>query len=375
MLRARFLYRRLGIGLAVLALGLWAPFVLAQPNRPTEPQPGGFKVDPFWPQPLPDTWVTGEVAGTCVDANDHLFTVNRRNLTAKELQVGRPSPALIEFNPSGRVVNSSTPPVLPTGLHGCLVDYQGNVWIGGNGDAIVQKYSHDLTRLLLQIGEKGHFDSSDGTANGTPLNSSQTLLNRPADIAVDSANGDVYIADGYGNHRVVVFDRDGHFLRQWGEAATQAESDQGVGGKFLATVHSVNLGRVDGMVYVNDRKGDRIQVFDKMGHFQRNIWIKRGTGTLTGIGSAWDLDFSADSTQTYIYEADGGNEVLWTLGRASGDLLAGFGRPGHMAGEFTFLHTVAVDSHGNLYTGETVDGRRAQKFVPMSARPEEDAMR
>jgi hypothetical protein len=112
-----------------------------------------------------------------------------------------------------------------------------------------------------------------------------------------------------------------------------------------------------------------------MGHFQRNIWIKRGTGTLTGIGSAWDLDFSADSNQTYIYETDGGNEVLWTLGRASGDLLAGFGRPGHMAGEFTFLHTVAVDSHGNLYTGETVDGRRAQKFVPTSARPEEDAMR
>jgi DNA-binding beta-propeller fold protein YncE len=258
--------------------------------------------------------------------------------------------------------------VLPDGLHGCFVDHQDNVWIAGNGDAIVQKYSHNLRTLLLQIGEKGRFDSSDGTITGTPTNSSRTLLNRPADIAVDPDNGDVYIADGYGNRRVAVFDRLGTFLRQWGRQATTAEASAGLGGVFLQQVHGINLGR-DGLVYVNDRKGDRIQVFTKTGTFVRNIWIDKGVGIDCEpcIGTAWDLAFSPDVRQTYIYNTDGEQEILWTLARASGARLAQFGQPGHMAGEFTFLHTVAVDSRGNLYTAETVDGRRIQKFTLVEA--------
>lgn len=347
---------------AQLASILFPSHAHAAPNAP----PPRFQVVADWPKPLPDGWVTGEVAGNCIDSQDHVFIVNRRNLTAKELRVGQPAPIVVEFDPAGNVVAGWSPPVTPNGVHGCFVDHEDNVWIAGNGDAIVQKYSHDGSQLLLQIGERGVFDSSDGTATGTPLNSSETLLNRPSDIAVDPSNGDIYISDGYGNHRVVVFDASGNFLRQWGEAATLAEAEAGVGGKFLATVHAVNLGK-DGLVYVNDRKGDRIQVFTKQGVFVRNIWVDKGVGVNAGpaIGSAWDLAFSADAGQNYIFDTDGEQELLWTLDRESGEVLGSFGRPGHMAGEFTFLHTVAVDSKGNLYTAETIDGRRIQKFRPV----------
>jgi hypothetical protein len=331
--------------------------------------PVRFRVDPLWPRPLPRDpvtgryWVTGEVAGNAVDSRDLLYTINRRNLIDTEQRNASPSPAFLVYNRAGRVVNSATPPVLPDGLHGCFVDYQENVWIGGNADALVQKYSHDLRTLLLQIGVKGRFDSSDGTAAGTPTNSSRTFLNRPADIAVDPENGDVYIADGYGNRRVVVFDRNGNYLRQWGSQGTVAEAEAGVGGKFLAVVHGVNIGN-DGLVYVNDRKGNRIQVFRKDGSFVRNIWVNMGLGLNDPavIGTSWDLAFSRDRNQRLIYVADGEEQLVWTVNHASGATRGSFGRPGHMPGEFSYLHTLAVDSHGDLYTAETIGGRRNQRF-------------
>jgi DNA-binding beta-propeller fold protein YncE len=251
------------------------------------------------------------------------------------------------------VVDSATPPVLPDGVHGCFVDHDDNVWIAGNGDAIVQKYSHDLSTLLLQIGEKGVFDTT---------NSSRTLLNRPADIAVDPDNDDIYIADGYGNRRVVVFDKNGNYLRQWGEQGTVAEAETGVGGKFLQVVHGVNIGH-DGLVYVNDRKGNRIQVFEKDGTFVRNIWTNRGyllDGP--GPGTCWDLTFSKDRDQRLIYVTDGEEQLLWTINHADGSTESTYGWPGHLAGEFTFVHTIDADSKGNLYTAETIGGRRVQRF-------------
>ena len=190
------------------------------------------------------------------------------------------------------------------------------------------------------------------------------MLNRPADIAVDPANGEVYIADGYGNHRIIVFDSTGKFVRQWGEEASAQDAAAGVGGKFRGVVHSVNLGR-DGNVYVCDRGGDRIQVFTKAGAFLRSIWINKGAGSAPGAtGSAWDMDFSPDTSQTQIYNTNGWNEVLNAIDRQSGTIVSSFGRPGHMAGEFTYMHTLAADSAGNLYVGETVGGRRVQKVLP-----------
>lgn len=366
------------------ALGTWTYDTQAD-GKPSVTAPN-YKVDPFWPKPLPDNWVTGEVAGTCLDANDHLFIVNRGfqtgGLVSPENLVARASPPVIEFDVAGNVVRAwgdptlntgtqgtlgpGTNAVLPNSIHGCYVDYQNNVWIGGNGDGVVQKYSHNGT-FLMQIGVKGMCDGTGGACGSPGLNQSHVLLNEPADIAVDPSNGDVYIADGYGNHRVVVFNKNGVYLRQWGSAgAGPGQFAAGDGGH----PHCVVLGN-DNLVYACDRGQDRIQVFDKKGNLKRIIPVMPGTGTpgLGTAGSAWDLDFSADRKQELMFETDGGNEVLWIFDRAAGTILDGFGRPGHMAGDFTFLHTVAADSAGNLFTGETIGGRRVQKFVPQTVTP------
>ena len=341
-----------------LVLGHSHPLLLRAQSAPK------FEVDPYWPKPLPSGWVTGEVGGTCVDKQDHVFTLNRLNLSPKEEQISHPAPPVIEFDPDGNMVNSwGDPKLVPGRIHGCFVDGDNNIWIGGEHDAIVQKYSHDGSKLLLQIGQKGVYDTSDGTYEGAAMNSSHTLLNRPAAMAVDPANGDVYIADGYGNRRVVVFDKDGKYLRQWGKQGTTADGEAGVPGVFVQWVHSVILGN-DGLVYVCDRRGDRVQVFDKMGNFQKNIYIVKGTGKKGPQvdGSAWWVDFSPDPGQKYMYVADGGNEAVRILDHSSGEILASFGQAGHQAGEFTYLHTLSVDSKGNIIVGETIGGRRVQKF-------------
>jgi hypothetical protein len=369
----------------VVGLGVWNPLSQVIATSSLVPR---YVVDPFWPKPLPidprtgKPWVTGEVAGTCIDSRDHIFTVNRgynNGLVAPETVVAVPSPPVVEYDPAGNVVNAwGEAAVLPNGIHGCFVDYQDNVWIAGNGDGIVQKYTRKGD-LLLQIGTRGMCDwPANGNACGNSgadptANQSKTLLNQPADMAVDPTNGDIYIADGYGNHRVVVFDSKGTYLRQWGSVGDgPGQFAAGDGGH----PHCIVLGN-DGLLYVCDRGQDRLQVFDKLGNLKKIIPVIPGTGTpgLGTAGSAWDLDFSPDRRQELMFETDGGNEVLWTFDRMAAlagaaltatpgqGILAGFGRPGHAAGEFTFLHTVAADSKGNLYTGETVGGRRIQKFV------------
>ena len=377
MTRWRYLYAGTLVLAFVIGLGLWSPLKPADASRSHVPR---FRVDPFWPKPLPvdpasgKPWVTGEVAGTCVHSRDHVFTVNRGNLVAPETVVGVASPPVLEFDREGNVVNAwGDRNILPNGLHGCFVDYQDNVWIAGNGDGIVQKYSHD-GHLLLQIGTRGVCDNPPantcGNSGANPAaNMSHTRLNQPADIAVDPTNGDIYIADGYGNHRVVVFNSAGVFLRQWGSSGTGPGQFQPTDGGHPHCVVISN----EGLVYACDRGSDRIQVFDKQGHLQRIIPVIPGTGAggLGTAGSAWDVDFSPDKKQKFMYDTDGGDEVLWIFDRALGAILGGFGRPGHQAGEFTFLHTLAVDSKGTLYLGETVGGRRIQKFKEDGDVPED----
>jgi len=404
-----------------IAAGVWHGATEAAPPAQGTPV---FKVDPYWPKPLPDNWVTGEVGGTCIDSQDHVIIVTRgfqtnglaspegvggANPKTGQLSRSRASPPVIEFDAEGNVVHSWGDPslvpagqphagqnaVLPNGIHGCFVDYEDNVWIGGNGDGVVQKYSHDGSQLLLQIGVKYTCDKGLGNDETIPCvnpggtggadnefgnvmrtGSSQTLLNLPADIAVDpnpdpvnGQKGSVYIADGYGNHRVVVFDRAGHFLRQFGSIGSgPGQFTAGDGGH----PHCVVIGR-DGYVYACDRGQDRINVFTKTGTFVKAIPIIPGTAALGTAGSAWDIDFSPDAIQKFAYVSDGGNEVMWIFNHADAlngsayvPPLSGFGRPGHMAGDFTFLHMMAIDSKGNLYAGETVGGRRIQKFTKLS---------
>src|ERR1051325_287440 len=165
------------------------------------PQSSQFKVDPFWPKPLPNDWVTGNVGGTCVDKNDHVFIVNRTadpaNLTDQEKAVGRPAPPVVEFDPDGNVINSwGDFNIVPSGIHACYFDYQGNIWIGGNTDAIVQKYSNE-GKVLLQSGWKLKFDRSVGTIIGAALSASDPLLIEPSSSRRDPSDGDGYISDGY----------------------------------------------------------------------------------------------------------------------------------------------------------------------------------
>jgi len=214
---------------------------------------------------------------------------------------------------------------------------------------------------LLQIGTKGRFHTSDGTITGAPMNSSHSVLNLPASIAVDPTNGDVYIADGYGNRRVVVFDHEGHFLRQWGRQGTVAEVDAGVGGVFLKVVHCVVIGN-DGLVYVCDQLGGRIEVFDKMGNFHRNIVVESKTARLAGIGSACWLGFSPDPAQKFVIEGTCVDGEIRILDRETGQALSSFGRPGNQVGEFSSVHSLAVDSKGNIIVGESANGRRIQKW-------------
>jgi hypothetical protein len=367
--------------LAIALAMLCPPRSNAQNNVPR------YEVDPSWPKPLPDRWVTGEMGGVCVDSQDHVFIAQRvsdvggmdghlEGLTNDELNAGQAAPPIIEFDPEGKVANSwGNATLLPKDLHGCSIDNQGHVWLDGSEDGIVQEYSHDGKELLLQIGKRGMFDSSDGTVMGTPLNSSTSQFFRVAEIGFDPHNGDVYVADGHAkgrggnNFRIVVFDKGGHYLRQW----PLHRSPEEVGKTAAPTVHCVRLSN-DGMVYVCDRWMNRIQVFDTMGNFLKNIpfsfkvWTPvpaSGTGSRKEamlVGSCSSVEFSRDPGQKYMFVINEIDEQIDVADRASGQVLGSFGRPGHQVGEFMHAHTMALDSKGNIYVGESVDGRRVQKF-------------
>ena len=325
-----------------------------------------FAVDPTWPKDLPKGWITGQLGGVCVDGRDNVYVVNRRNITDEEKQTSISAPSIIKFNASGNVAAAwGDETTVPGSIHGCVVDGANNIYVGGNGDGIVQKYDEN-GKLVLQIGTRGKFDTVDGTLKGAALNSAKNQLNMPSGIAIDPVNGDIYVSDGYGNRRVVVFDKTGAFLRQWGRQATDDETRKRTPGVFAEVVHCITLSNA-GLVYVCDRQGDRVQVFQKDGTFVRNIDIPNATGSLPDKrGTAWWVGFSPDREQKYLYMMSGGTEEVHVLDHASGKILSSFGRPGHQLGNFTHGHTLAVDSMGNIYVAETDWGRRVQKFKPMN---------
>ena len=344
--------------IAVLLLCLFS-WPLAAQDTPR------FEVDPSWPGPLPDGWISGQVGGVCVDAHDHIVIVDRRNITEEETETSNPTPPIIMFDTTGNVVASwGDPETVPNSIHGCSFDSGNNVWVAGNQDAIVQKYSHD-GELLMQIGTRGVFDTSDGTVDGQGLNSGRDRLFRPSGAAVHPDTGDIYVSDGYGNKRVAVFDAAGNFLRQWGRKAAEEEVNAGTPGAFAETVHCIAISR-EGLVYVCDRQGDRIQVFDGMGTYVRSIRIH--TDTPNARGTAWWVAFSPDAEQQYLYVMNGGQEQVHVLDHASGETLSTFGRPGHQIGNFTHGHTLATDSSGNIYVAETNWGRRVQRFKLVTGR-------
>ena len=343
--------------LAIAAAIAGVPSPQAQGSAPK------YEVDPSWPKPLPDRWVIGGLGGVCVDAQDHVLLLNRQDVLEGDLNAGHLAPLMIEIDPAGNVVNSwGDANLLETRLHSCHFDKDNNVWIGSAPSGMVQKYSHDGSKLLLQIGKKGVFDSSDGTVKGTPLNSNAARFFMPSSIFVDRQNGDVYVSDGEGaggNRRIAVMDRNGNFLRQW-----QPEGMQ--------TVHCMTIAN-DGLVYVCNRQESRIQVYDKTGLFKKNIELpwkpitapKDGKRVESG-GAVVALDFSHDPNQRLMYVINQNNSEIDIVDRQSGKLLSTVGNgAGHFPGQFDQAHGIAVDSKGNIYVAEN-RGKRIQRFKIVS---------
>jgi DNA-binding beta-propeller fold protein YncE len=224
-------------------------------------------------------------------------------------------------------------------------------------DNMVLKFTQD-GKFLMQIGKPGRSKGSNDAEN----------LRRPAKIFVDAQTNEAYVADGYGNHRVIVFDAEtGKYKRHWGAYGHKPDDvDQGrydpnapPAQQFRNPVHCAELS-VDRLLYVSDRVNDRIQVFKPDGTFIKEAFFEKQT---LGSGSAWDIAFSKDPQQKYIYLADGENDRVHIVDRNTLEVLTTFGEGGRQPGEFYGVHSIATDSKGNIYTTETYRGQRVQKFV------------
>jgi DNA-binding beta-propeller fold protein YncE len=332
-----------------------------------------FQVDPFWPQPLPNHWVLGSAIGVGVDSRDHVFVIHRRNSFNERTEIGAatepptsecciPAPNILEFDPQGNLVNAWGGPgegyVWPASNHGLSLDPKDNIWIGGNGakDSHILKFSRD-GQFLQQIGTPGQ----DGDSN------SMEHFGRVAKISFDAAANEAYVSDGYTNKRVAVLDTDtGAFKRYWGAYGNKPDDtnlgryhpDDPLAQQFRNPVHCAEPSR-DGLVYVCDRANDRIQVFKLDGTF---VTEKRIAPKTLGDGSVWDIAFSRDKDQKYLYLADGKNMKVYILDRASLSILTSFGDGGRQPGQFFAVHSIATDSKGNIFTTETYEGKRVQKF-------------
>ncbi len=362
-----------------------------------------FVVDPLWPKPLPNHWVLGSLGGIAVDEQDHIWVLNRGSRTLadnfKQLEKNPPwaiccasAPAVLEFDQEGTLLRNWGG--FPGGPgyewfdqeHGLTVDHKGNLWIGGGtgGDSHLLKFTKDGT-FVQQIGKRyARLASGDPAgpasqrvykANSHDMES----FGRPAKLVVDPKTNEAYVADGYLNTRIVVMDADsGKVKRFWGAygnkpddsvfANASVTGDQSATGydpqapaaqQFRHAVHCVMFSK-DDLVYVCDRQNNRVQVFTKEGKFLKEAFILKDT---RNAGAVWDIAFSADPAQTYLYVGDGENELIHVLRRDTLEELTAFGDGGRQPGQFYGVHVIATDSKGNLYTAETYEGHRVQRFL------------
>jgi DNA-binding beta-propeller fold protein YncE len=334
------------IALAALAAGSTSRAQTAAAHRPT------FEVDPTFPS-LPAGKVLGDVSSVTVDSRDRVWIIHRpRNVPAE--QRANAAPAVLEFEASGRFVAAWGGPGTgyewPEREHGIHADGADAIWISGNNgygtppppgnsDDMLLKFT-PAGRFLLQIGHSGQ---SRGDAD-------HDNVKQAADMVVVRAANELFVADGYGNHRVAVFDaRTGTFKRSWGAH----------GGTPFNIVHSIRVA-TDGLVYVADRGNKRVQVFTSAGEFKQQVMIG---GDTPAMQTAAGLAFSPDRRQQFLYVADLGNNQIDILDRQTLKILGTIGRPGPAAGEFGILHEIATDSKGNIYTAEINRSKRVQKFV------------
>jgi 6-phosphogluconolactonase (cycloisomerase 2 family) len=351
-----------------------------------------FEVDPFWPRAM-NNMVFGQTIGLGIDEKDQVWIIHRGNdptnldgteyatppANPKEYyrpgnnkvsECCDPAPPVVAFDQAGNVVHSWGGPTLhpdwPDSNHGIIVDHKGIVWIGGNGgpDAHILKFTRE-GKFVGMIGKKGA-----RMVDGKPVANSNDMENfgRVAKVFIDPKANEAYVADGYFNKRVAVVDMDsGKIKRYWGAYGNKPDDTpigrynpkEPLAQQFRTPVHCAEVSN-DGFVYVCDRPNDRVQVFTKEGKFVKE---KQFFPETLSDGSVWDLAFSKDPQQRYIYMADGANEHVYVIDRNSLEIVSQFGVGGRGPGQFRGVHSIAVDSKGNIYTTETYTGKRLQKFV------------
>ena len=333
-----------------------------------------FEVDPYWPKPMPNNWHIALTIGVGIDAGDNVWIIHRADQLSEsevgEGGTGEHAPPVLAFNPKGEVIQAWGGPdpqgryEWPASNHGIVVDNKGYVWIGGNGGGDAH---------ILKFTQTGQFIAQYGRANPPCLqqggcSNDMENFGQVAKIIIHAKDNEAYIADGYGNHRVAVVDMDtGKIKRIWG-AYGNKPSDENFGAynpdapliqQFRTPVHCAEVSD-DGLVYVCDRPNDRLQVFTKDGKF---VTEKRIAPKTRGDGSTWDLAFSKDKEQKYMYLADGKNELVYIMERKTLEILTSFGDGGRQPGQFFAVHSIATNSKGDIFTTETYEGRRVQKFV------------
>jgi DNA-binding beta-propeller fold protein YncE len=364
-----------------------------------------FEVDPLWPKPLPNHWLLGQTIGVSVDAQDHIWIIHRAGslepgerhatTTPPIAQCCAPAPPVLEYDQAGNLLRHWGGPGQgynwPDSNHGITIDYKGNVWIGGNGrgpqpaagrgrgpaaednegqtgdafqsfaDNMVLKFTQD-GKFLMQIGKPSSSKGSNDIDN----------LRLPAKTFVDSKTNELYVADGYKNRRVIVFDADtGAYKRHWGAYGKRPADgpqhgspsgppveDPSTFSQQFRLVHCVVQSK-DGLLYVCDRRNNRIQVFRTDGTFVKEGLIAPQS---LGFGAVHTIAFSPDREQRFLYVADGANKKVWTLRREDLAILGSFGHGGRAGGEFILAHAIATDSHGNIYLGESIGNGRVQRF-------------
>src|SRR5262252_361644 len=332
-----------------------------------------FEVDPLWPKPLPNEALLGQTIGVSIDGQDNVWITHRSSATLNNNEKGaelnppvaiccRGAPPVIAFNQAGDVIHSWGGPgqgyEWPESMHGVFVDHKGNVWLGGNGakDAQILKFTKD-GKFVMQSGHQGKNAGSNDPEN----------FGRVAQIYIDPKTNEGYVADGYRNRRLAVIDGDtGKIKRWWG--AYGKKPDDGELGPYKASdpvaqqyrnpVHCVALAE-DGLLYVCDRVNDRVQIFHTDGTYVSEHFFAKNT---LATGSTWEIAFSKDPQQKFIYLTDGQNERVRIVERKTMTELTSFGRGGRQPGQFYGVHSIAVDSKGNIYTTETFEGKRIQKF-------------
>jgi DNA-binding beta-propeller fold protein YncE len=360
--------------LAALGVGQHLLQQSAEAQAKGSAQAPRFEVDPMWPKPVPNHWVFGNIIGVGVDKNDHIYIIHRGagSLEAKEIYATTnppsseccvPAPPVLEFDPEGNLVKAWGGPgqgyEWPESNHGITPDSKGNLFIGGNGG----NDGH-----ILKFTREGKFVKQFGFAYASAGSNDMWAFNKVAKISLDEPANEAYVADGYGNHRVAVIDMDtGKIKRYWGAYGNKPDDtslgnynpDAPLAQQFRNPVHCAEPS-LDGNVYVCDRPNDRIQVFTKAGKFVKETQVNK---TTKGDGSTWDIAFSKDPQQKYLYLADGANEKIHVFDRVSLTELTSFGDGGRQPGQFYAVHSIATDSKGNIYTTETYRGQRLQKFV------------